>query len=203
MAQKKAEGARLGAGQITELDRCISELSGHLRRARQEAAHTIAQMAKDDPSALEADADRVIDALVDALFRPEAQTRWESLDALAALAPAHPEAVAKAAEGAEASLFDEGSSTVRAAAFRLLARIGAASPEASDQVWPLLDEAIQCFHGDQGYRGMLDGLLELVRGNASDACRKALVERIGFDAESGRGYVKSCSAEIVAAANAR
>ena len=203
MAQKKTEGARLGAGKITELDRLIDELSGPLRRTRQEASHTISQMAKDDPDAIEAQAQRVIEALVDALFRPEAQTRWESLDALAELAPKHPEAVSKAVEGAEASLFDEGSATVRVAAFRLLARIGAASPEASDTVWQLLDEAIQCFHGDQGYRGMLQSLLELVRGDASDACRKALVERISFDAESGRGYVKTCSAEIVEAANAK
>ena len=47
---------------------------------------------------------------------------------------------------------------------------------------------------------MLGALLDFVRGDISDATRAALVERISFDAESGRGYVKAFSAEIVQAA---
>ena len=47
---------------------------------------------------------------------------------------------------------------------------------------------------------MLGALLDFVRGDISDATCAALVERISFDAESGRGYVKAFSAEIVQAA---
>ena len=125
-----------------------------------------------------------------------------SCDAAHAVHPNHPELAAQAYEGAEASLFDENSSRVRIEAFRLLARLGASSPELSDKVWPLLDEAIQCFHGDLGYRDMLDSLLEFAEGNASDASKQALVERISFDVTGGRGYVKTCSAKIADAVEA-
>lgn len=191
---------RFGSGEVTMLDRLTEELSGPNRRIRQEAAHTIVEMAKADPAQFEAKADVIVPALVDALFRPEAQTRWESLDALAELAPNHAELVAGAFEGAEASLFDEDSARVRVSAFRLLARLAATSEAMSDKAWPLLDEAVQCFHGDTDYRRMLKALLEMARGNASVKTKAALAERMAFDAESGHGYVKTCSAEIVAAA---
>ena len=136
---------------------------------------------------------------MDALFRPEAQTRWEVLDALSAIAEKDPDSVTGAFDGAEASLFDDGSATVRLAAFVFLCRLGASSPERSDEVWPLIDEAIQCYHGDAEYRDMLAALLALAQGNASDATRKALAARVKFDSESGSGYIKSFSAEIVQA----
>ena len=173
----------------------IEELSGASRRRRQEVAHQIALTAR-------ANADIVtpyVDALVDALYRPEAQTRWEALDALSAIAIEHPEKVVDAFDGAEASLFDDGSATVRLAAFVFLARLAASSPERSDEAWPLLDEAIQCYHGDAEYRDMLVALLGVARGSASDATRAALADRVRFDAESGAGYMKAFSAEILQA----
>ena len=173
----------------------VEELSGASRRRRQEVAHKLALVARKDPSALY---DHV-DALVDALFRPEAQTRWEVLDALSAIADVRPDLVADAYDGAEASLFDDGSATVRLAAFVFLCRLGTSSPERSDQVWPLLDEAIQCYHGDAEYRDMLVALLGLARGSVSDDTRQALATRVRFDAESGSGYIRSFSAEILQA----
>ncbi len=190
--------AKFGAGKITELDRLIDELSGAVRRTRQEASHTICAMLRENPKTAEGQEARLAEALIDALFRPEAQTRWEALDALRELAAVSPELVDDAYEGAEASLFDENNSRVRIAAFCLLCRMAAASEEASDKVWPLLDEAIQCYHGDPGYRDMLLGLLELAEGKASDATKQALCERISFDAENGRGYVRERSTQIVA-----
>lgn len=173
----------------------VEELSGASRRRRQEVAHKLALVAKKDPSALY---DHV-DALVDALFRPEAQTRWEVLDALSEVAAADAERVAGAFDGAEASLFDDGSAMVRLAAFVFLCRLAESSPERSDEAWPLLDEAIQCYHGDAEYRDMLVALLGVARGNASEATKAALADRVRFDAESGAGYMKAFSAEILQA----
>ncbi len=195
------EKAKFGAGQVTELDRLIDELSGAVRRTRQEASHTICTMLRENPEAAAGQEARLAEALIDALFRPEAQTRWEALDALRELAATSPELVGDAYEGAEASLFDEGNARVRIAAFCLLCRMAAKSAEASDKVWPLLDEAIQCYHGDTGYRDMLAGLLELAEGDASDATKQALCERISFDAENGRGYVRDRSKQILTAIN--
>lgn len=191
---------KLGEGLISETDRLIDELSGPVRRMRQEAASTLATMAYEQSEKIEADVDNIVDALIDALFRPEAQTRWEALGALCKLAETHPDLVEKAYEGAETSLFDENSSRVRIEAFRMLASLGATSPEKSDKVWPLLDEAIQCFHGDPGYRAMLDSLVDFAAGAASDEVKEALVSRLTFDAENGRGYIKTCSQSVIAAA---
>lgn len=173
----------------------VEELSGASRRRRQEVAHQVALIAKDNPAALSGH----VDALIDALFRPEAQTRWEVLDALSAIAVTDPGSVAGAFEGAEASLFDDASATVRLAAFVFLCWMAASSPERSDVAWPLLDEAVQCYHGDAEYRDMLVALLTVARGNASDATKAALADRVRFDAENGSGYMKAFSAEILQA----
>ena len=174
----------------------VEELSGASRRRRQDVAHQLSSAAKAHPEVMLAH----VEALIDALYRPEAQTRWEILDALTAIAGVNADAVADAYDGAEASLFDDGSATVRLAAFVFLCRLGASSAERSDQVWPLVDEAIQCYHGDAEYRDMLAALLGLARGAASDATKAALAARVRFDAESGSGYIKSFSAEILQAA---
>ncbi len=177
----------------------IEELAGPARRRRQDASHELGIIAKEHPEVLE----NSIDELIDALYRPEAQTRWEILLALSELAGSYATKVAGAFDGAEASLFDEGSATVRLAAFGFLASYGATSPARSDDAWPLLDEAIQCYHGDSEYRDMLGYLLIFVKGKISKESKAALVDRVTFDATSGRGYVQVCSTEIIEAAKTK
>ncbi len=178
------------------IDMLVEELAGPRRRNRQEAAHRIALASHEDAGQLAPH----IDALIDALYRPEAQTRWEVFDALFTYALIDPDAVSGAIDGAEAALFDEDSAIVRLAAFRLLSRLGASSPERSEQVWPLLDEAVQCYHGNPEYRDMLLVLLEFAKGDLSDDVREALCARMAFDGENGRSYIKGYSNQILAAA---
>ena len=136
-------------------------------------------------------------ALIEALDRPEAQTRWEALDALAALATTCPEQLGDAFEGAETALFDEITSTLRYAAFRLLCVWGATSVERSREAWPILDEAIQCYHGDLEYRDMLGCLYEFSQGEIDAEVADKLALRLKFDAENGKGsYLKARSSEI-------
>ena len=78
----------------------------------------LAQVAKIDPEKLAPHADEFIDAL----NRPEAQTRWESLDVLTELVPIDSRACDKALAGAEAALFDEDNGFVRCSSFPV--RIG-------------------------------------------------------------------------------
>ena len=175
------------------LETLVEGLADSSRRRRQDAAHRLAVVAREDAEQLSP----YIDDLIDALFRPEAQTRWEVLTALTELAPAHADACDAAFEGAEASLFDEGSATVRLAAFIFLAALGATSPERSDRAWPLLDEAIQCYHGDPEYHDMLVSLIGLAKGDISDATREALAARVAFDAEIGVSFIKTFSTQIL------
>ena len=181
---------------LLNADYLVSALAGARRRSRQEAAHQLALIAHQDASELTP----FVDELIDALYRPEAQTRWEVFDALGEVALLNPDAVAEGYDGAEASLFDEDSATVRLGAFRFLCRLGASSPQRSDDAWPLLDEAIQCYHGNPEYHDMLIALLEFARGDLSDNARDALVARVGFDAENAQSYIKVFSAQIIAAA---
>ena len=177
-------------------DYLVSALAGSRRRSRQDAAHQIALVAHEDASQLMP----FVEDLVDALYRPEAQTRWEVFDALGECALINADAVEEGYDGAEASLFDDGSATVRLAAFRFLCRLGASDPARSDMVWPLLDEAVQCYHGDPEYHDMLVALLEYSRGDLSDKSRDALIARVGFDAENGQGFTRAYSSQIIAAA---
>jgi len=174
----------------------MEALAGANRRRRQEASHAIALAAAEDVNPFI----QYSDELIDALYRPEAQTRWEVLSTLSELLLVRPDLVEDAYDGAEASLFDEDSAIVRLAAFRFLVRFGSCSPERSDKVWNVLDEAIQCYHGDPEYRDMLTSLSELARGDISDQTRGELIERVGFDADNGRGYIRIMSSEIVAMA---
>lgn len=87
---------------------------------------------------------------------------------------------------------------MRLAAFLFLCAYGSMSADRSDRAWPLLDEAIQCFHGDAEYHDMLVGLVGFARGDISKQTAKALASRVEFDAANGMGYIKSFSAEIVA-----
>ena len=122
----------------TSLELLVAQLGGSHRRGRQEASRIVAAIAKASPDAVLPYADD----LVDALDRPEAQTRWQVLEALTALSAVDAQAAAAALDGAEASLFDEDSPIVRLAAFKFLAALGARSKRLSTSVWPLLDEAV-------------------------------------------------------------
>ena len=185
----KAQATQVDSG----VEALLEVLAGDRRRQRQDASHRLALIAREDPTKLHG----CVDALVDALYRPEAQTRWEMLDALSELVADKADELADAYDGAESSLFDEGSSTVRLSAFRFLTRYGATAAERSDRVWGIVDEAIQCYHGDPEYRDMLGCLHDFAQGDISPEVGKALAARVKYDAESGRGFVRTKSEEII------
>lgn len=175
------------------LDALIEDLSCSSRRRRQFSARVIALLASRDPELLGGR----IPELIDALYRPEAQTRWEILDALTALVDGHAKEVGAAYEGAEAALFDELSATLRLSAFRMLCAWGATERGRSKKVWPIIDEAIQCYHGDLEYREMLGCLHAFAQGKIAGDVAEELAGRLQFDAEGGKGtYLKARSSEI-------
>ena len=171
----------------------IEDLSSSSRRRRQFAARVVALLAASDAALLAP----YIGDLIDALYRPEAQTRWEVLDALTLLVPDHAKEIGAAFEGAEAALFDELSSTLRLSAFNLLCAWGSSERGRSKKVWPILDEAIQCYHGDLEYRDMLGSLYAFANGKISGEVAEELAGRLAFDAQNGKGaYLKARSREI-------
>lgn len=185
LAQIERDGAALAA--------LIEDLSSSSRRTRQFSARVVAILAQREPKLL----DPYVSDLIDALYRPEAQTRWEVLDALSELVPDHAKEIGAAFEGAETALFDELSATLRLSAFHLLCVWGATERGRSKKVWPIIDEAIQCYHGDLEYRDMLGFLHEFAQGKIAGDVAEELAGRLSFDAENGKGsYLKARSREI-------
>lgn len=189
------EAARLASVEKSAdaLSALVEELSSAGRRTRQLAARVVNLLAQREPELLVP----YIDQLVDALYRPEAQTRWEVLDALTLLAPDHAKECGLAYEGAEAALFDEISAPLRLSAFRFLTVWGATERRRSEKVWPIIDEAIQCYHGDLEYRDMLALLFAFAHGQIAGSVAAELAGRLQFDAENGKGsYLRVRSREI-------
>ncbi|MDO4854657.1 MAG: hypothetical protein Q4A43_04535 [Coriobacteriia bacterium] len=175
------------------LDETVSNFEGNSRRNRQNAAAVLSQVSKIAPELLIP----YIAAIEDALDRPEAQTRWESLDTLTNLVAVDSRACDKALQGAENALFDEDNGLVRLAAFRFICELGSTTNARSEKAWPLLDEAIQCYHGDYEYLDMLAALIQFAEGKISPSVKDALKERVFFDSENGHGPLQKRCKQIV------
>lgn len=171
----------------------VDALAGDDRRSRQAAASVVHELALHDARALKPYAEE----LADALHRPESQTRWEVLGTFEKLVPVDGRLVDKALPGAEAALHDEESGVVRLAAFRMLCAYGATTEKRSERIWPLIDEAIRCYHGDPEFPAMLSGVTRLVTGHSADSVKIAAAERMAFDAETGKGLLKRRATRIV------
>lgn len=175
------------------LEQLVESLSGSSRRDRQSAAAAIAALAKDRAEALVPYGS----ALVDALNRPEVQTRWECLDALTALVDRDSRTCDKAILGAETALFDEESGTVRLAAMRFLCKLGSTTENRSEKVWSLIDEGIQCYHGDLEFQDMLVAVVDFSAGKLAPHVREELAARMAFDASNGKGALKRRAQQIL------
>jgi hypothetical protein len=175
------------------LARLVEELSGASRRSRQIASSVIGAVARRNPERIAPYAD----ALVDALNRPEAQTRWECLDALTEIVPIESRACDKAVGGAESALFDEENGPVRLAAMRFLCKLGATTENRSEKAWPLIDEAIQCYHGDLEFQDMLVAVIGFSEGKLAADVKTALSSRMAFDASNAKGALKKRAQQII------
>ena len=95
------------------------------------------------------------------------------------------------------ALFDEDNGFVRLSALRFLCTLGATTENRSQKVWPLLDEAIQCYHGDYEYQDMLTALISFSTGKLAPEVKEGLSERVAFDAQHSKGALKRRSQQII------
>lgn len=172
----------------------IEALSVTSRKRRQLAASAVSQVSAVDPCCLM----NYLDEIIDALDRPEAQTRWECLDALSRLVPLDADRCEKAIPFAEMILFEDEHGIARLAAFRFLCSIGSTTKERSLLIWPLIDEALQCFHGDMEFMDMLGCISSFISGSLHDEVRKKLKMRLSFDAENNKSAIGKRSKTIIA-----
>ena len=181
------------------LEELASLVAGSSRTRRQKAASTIAIISNLDASVLFP----YVEDITSGLSRPEAQTRWEVLHALDQMGKAGQRYGEDVIAAAEDALYDENSGIVRESAFRFFCGYGSASHENSEEVWPQIDEAIQCYHGNPEFSDMLTHLLAFAEGNISIETSAALAQRMKFDSESASGTLRMRSEQIVAAHNKR
>ena len=186
----KADEAMESPELVEEL---VEALSGASRRERQKAASVLAVVAKKKPELLQP----ATEQFVEALNVPEAQTRWEVLDVLTELVSREARVCEKAVPEADAALFDEDSGPARLAAMRFLCRLGATTEKRSEKVWPLIDEGIQCYHGDLEFQDMLTAVVGFSEGKLAPEVKAALKERMGFDATNSKGALQRKAASIV------
>lgn len=188
-AARAARTSKVTLGLLEEL------LTSSSRSKRQKAAATLSLAAKAEPAALEP----VLGAVLEALAMPGNQARWECLNILCARAEAGLMGADEAYDAAEEALFDENSGIVREAAFRLLCLSGSTGPEASERVWPLIDEAIQCHHGNGEFNDMLTSLAAFSESALAPEVAQALATRMEFDSQNARGTLRMRSQQIVEA----
>lgn len=175
-------------------------LKGSSRMKRQQAASVFCFLCKENIDV----AKEYADDIADAMNRPEDQTRWNTLNSLDLLGKAGLHFDEDVFEAAEDAMYDEDSGVLRQSAFQFFCGYASASPEHSDKVWPLIDEAIQCYHGNQEFGAMLTSLVELAQSkNISDKALQGLATRMKFDAKSAKGTLGMRSQQIVDALEAR
>jgi hypothetical protein len=175
----------------------VENLSAGQRRVRQFSAAAINVISESQTDILV----NHIGEITDGLYRPEAQTRWECLEALSYLAPIDPPACDSAVEGAEASLYDEDSGSARLAALRFLCAYGAVDAQRATKVWPLIEEAIQCYHGDPEFIDMLSSVAAFADGKIGPEVKKSVIKRMQFDATNGKGQLGRHATQIVEICN--
>ncbi len=197
-SEGKAKQSQKDASAVKEynLEELAENLSSASRKDRQNSAAIIAEISKGTPEDLLA----IGDAIVDALKRPEARTRWESFDALTNLVEFDSKLCRKALDAAEESVFDEESGTVRLAAMRFLCKLGSASPRLANSTWPLIDEALQCYHGDPEYTDMLVAVNDFAASKLPKQVREELIERMEFDATNAKSGLLRRANSIIDAA---
>ncbi len=174
----------------------MARLSSDKKADRAAAAKTVHEVSCASPEAVQPH----VDAMVAALEHSEPQTRWELLGALEEVACSSPKLLDKAVVPATACLHDTGSSVVRVAAFRMLAQYGGSSKRRAEQVWPLLDEALRCYHGDSEYPGMLAGLVLMVDGRAPDAVKQEAADLVEPDASHPRAAISRRARQVFSVA---
>lgn len=175
------------------LETIVEAISGDNRKVRQRCAGAVEMISEINPELLLP----YVRDIIDALYRPEARTRWEALETLCNIVPIDARSCERGVNGAETSLFDEESGPARLAAFKFLSVYGATTANRAARVWPMLDEAIQCYHGDAEFNDMLNALIIYAQGKATRAVKDELIERMRFDAENSRGTLGRKSKEIV------
>lgn len=176
-----------------KLKACVGTLGASARRDRQSAASVIAEVARTDASRLVPFGAQIVAAL----DLPEAQTRWEVLDALTELCACDSRVCDKAIDGAETALFDEDSGPLRLSAMRFLCRLGSTTAARSEKVWGLVDEGIQCYHGDLEFNEMLNALVDFSQGKLSPKVKEEFAERMRFDSTNSRGVLKKRATTII------
>jgi len=174
-------------------------LSNSSRLVREYASQALLDLEREDWKVAKGHSD----VFIDALHRPEAPTRYNSLEVIGILASHDMRLVDQAWDGIEECLYDEESGAVRLAAFRVFTAYGASTTPRSKKAWLLISDALRCYHGDPEFITMLNEFIAMLKGNVDDSVRKEAGKQFAFNAENATGLLKRKSEEIASFANPR
>lgn len=191
-AEDVKKAAEEAIGNKKKIQEHIDGLTDKSRIHRQHSASVVAELSRMDAEQMAPYAG----ALVEALDTPEAQTRWEVLDSLTATCDLDSRTCEKAFDDAETALFDENSGPLRLSAMRFLCKLGSTTANRSEKCWELIDEGIQCYHGDVEFNEMLEALVVFSDGKLSDKVKKEFAARMQFDADNASGVLGKRAKQI-------
>jgi hypothetical protein len=182
------------AGRYIAVRRALVEaLSSSSRLTREYSSQALCDIAHSNAELIE----EFKDDFIDALHRPEAPTRYNSLEIIRCLSLKDMRLIDRAWDGVEECLYDEDSGTVRLEAFRLLTTYGETTPARSKKAWPLISDALRCYHGDPEFMTMLNEFITMLKGNVSEEVRQEACNQFQFNADNATGLFKRKAQEIV------
>lgn len=178
---------------VLNMDKLVSDISSNSRLSRQKAASTFSKLARVEPERVLAH----LDLLFAALDCKEARTKAAVLETLAVLSAHDSSLVEKVYDYAEEALFDDDDGSLRLMGMFFLCKAGAVNQQASLRAWPLIDEALQCFHGEPEFCDMLTFVSEYAATLEDSSIKEGLKSRLSFDAESSSGILRKRAQSIL------
>ncbi len=184
-AEEVRQAAEEAAGSKKLMKQHVENLESSSRRERQNSAAVLAEVARMDAALVVPYGSELVEAL-------------EKPDALTEICAKDSRVCDKALSGAENALYDEDSGPLRLASMRFLCTLGATTENRSEKVWPLVDEGIQCYHGDVEFNEMLLALIEFSTGKLAPSVKEEFAARMKFDADNGKGTLGKRAKQIEA-----
>ncbi|MCL2491813.1 MAG: hypothetical protein FWE87_03595 [Coriobacteriia bacterium] len=171
----------------------VEALTNSSRLTREYASQALLDIEKSNPELI----DEFKEEFIDALYRPEAPTRYNCLEIISILAHDDMRLVDRAWDPCEECLYDEESGAVRLAAFKVFTAYGASTCPRSRKAWFLISDALRCYHGDPEFISMLNEFIAMLKGNVDDTVKDGAIEQFTFNAENATGLLKRKAQEIV------
>lgn len=190
--------------EFTSMQQAIEGLSDAQRRVRQSASQYVLRQVRMNSEVVS----EFLPEIVDALYRPETQTRKNMLEVLTVFIKnkilvqtevdsSTLKLLSEACDPAEEALFDELSPQVRLTAFRFFVQLCLLNDRMLEECWGVIRDALSCSYGESTYYDMLKALIPLCKRTLPAHVQEHIIDIVSYDAQGVRGKESLLSAQIM------